>query len=100
MRAKAVPGLGCPELLLAPFDTLAAMPDQHFEELGRKLSEAAESGDENARAVLARLGQFKDDPDDNSLDWLNEAAVRWESEHPELAQIAVRLINALTAGGL
>lgn len=75
------------------------MSEQHFEDLGRKLSEAAESGDEDAREVLERLNQFKDDPDDDSLDWLNEAAVKWESEHPELAIIAVRLINALTAGG-
>ncbi|MDH3189836.1 MAG: DUF4404 family protein [Acidimicrobiia bacterium] len=76
------------------------MSDQHFEELGRKLSEAAASGDEDAQAVLERLGQFEADPEDDSLDWLNEAAVRWESEHPELAQVAVKVINALTAGGL
>lgn len=76
------------------------MPDQHFEELGRKLSDAAESGDEDAKAVLERLGAFTSDPEDDSLDWLNEAAARWESEHPELAQIAVKVINALTAGGL
>lgn len=75
------------------------MTDEHFEELGRKLSEAADSGDADAMAVLDRLNQFKGDPDDDSLDWLNEAAVKWESEHPELAEIAVRLINALTAGG-
>lgn len=75
------------------------MTDEHFEELGRKLSEAADSGDADAMAVLNRLNQFKEDPDDDSLDWLNEAAVKWESEHPELANIAVRLINALTAGG-
>lgn len=75
------------------------MSEQHFEELGRQLSEAAESGDEDAKAVLDRLNQFKEDPDDDSLDWLNEAAIKWESEHPELATIAVRLINALTAGG-
>ncbi len=75
------------------------MTDEHFEELGRKLSEAADSGDADAMAVLDRLNQFKDDPDDDSLDWLNEAAVKWESEHPELANVAVRLINALTAGG-
>ncbi|HEY5890748.1 MAG TPA: hypothetical protein VIW94_08635 [Acidimicrobiia bacterium] len=75
------------------------MNDEHFEELGRKLSQAADSGDADARAVLDRLNQFKDDPDDDSLDWLNEAAVKWEIEHPELANIAVRLINALTAGG-
>lgn len=76
------------------------MADEHFEELGRKLSEAAESGDEDARLVLDRLGQFEADPDDESLDWLHEAAVRWESDHPELAEIAVKVINALTAGGL
>lgn len=75
------------------------MTDEHFEELGRKLSEAADTGDADAKVVLDRLNQFKDDPDDDSLDWLNEAAVKWESEHPELANIAVRLINALTAGG-
>jgi hypothetical protein len=75
------------------------MPEQHFEELGRKLSEAADSGDEDAREVLEWLNKFKDDPDDDSLDWLNEAAIKWESEHPELANVAVSLINALTAGG-
>jgi predicted NBD/HSP70 family sugar kinase len=75
------------------------MPDEHFEELGRKLSEAADQGDEQARDVLDRLNKYRDDPDDDSLDWLNEAAIRWESEHPELANIAVRVINALTAGG-
>lgn len=75
------------------------MSQQDFEELGRKLSEAADSGDADARAVLDRLNQFKEDDDDDSLDWLNEAAIKWESEHPELANLAVRLINALTAGG-
>lgn len=85
---------------MEPSDRLPAMPDQHFEELGRKLSEAADAGDEDARAVLERLGRFTADPDDDSLDWLNEAAIRWESEHPELARVAVKVINALTAGGL
>jgi hypothetical protein len=75
------------------------MSDQHFEELGRKLSEAADSGDEDARTVLERLNQFKDNPEDDSLDWLSEAAIRWESDHPELANVAVSFINALTAGG-
>jgi hypothetical protein len=75
------------------------MSEQHFEDLGKKLAEAAEQGDEEAKAVLDRLNKFKDDPDDDSLDWLNEAAVRWESEHPELANLAVRVVNALTAGG-
>lgn len=75
------------------------MSQQDFEELGRKLSEAADNGDADARAVLDRLNQFKEDDDDDSLDWLNEAAIKWESEHPELANLAVRLINALTAGG-
>lgn len=86
--------------MAAASDTIPSMSDQHFEELGRKLSEAAESGDQDARAVLERLGAFTSDPNDESLDWLNEAAARWESEHPELAQIAVKVINALTAGGL
>ncbi len=76
------------------------MSDEHFEELGRKLSEAAASGDENAREVLQKLTRFQEDPEDDSLEWLNEAAIRWESEHPELANVAVKVINALTAGGL
>lgn len=75
------------------------MSDNDFEELGRKLSEAADGGDDEAEAVLDRLNKFRDDPEDDSLDWLNEAAIRWESEHPELAEVAVRVINALTAGG-
>lgn len=76
------------------------MSDEHFEELGRKLSEAAASGDEDAKQVLDRLSKFQGDPEDDSLEWLNEAAIRWESEHPELANVAVKVINALTAGGL
>jgi hypothetical protein len=75
------------------------MADQHFEELGRQLAEAADRGDEDAQAVLDRLTRYQEDPDDDSLDWLNEAAIKWESEHPELANLAVRVINALTAGG-
>lgn len=75
------------------------MPERDFESLGRKLTEAAASGDEHAREVLGRLEEFRGDPEDDSLDWLNEAAIRWESEHPELARIAVRLINTLTSGG-
>lgn len=76
------------------------MSDEHFEELGRKLSEAAASGDEDAKQVLDRLSKFQGDSEDDSLEWLNEAAIRWESEHPELANVAVKVINALTAGGL
>lgn len=76
------------------------MSDEHFEELGRKLSAAAASGDEDAREVLQKLTRFQEDPEDDSLEWLNEAAIRWESEHPELANVAVKVINALTAGGL
>lgn len=76
------------------------MAPQDFEELGRRLSEAAESGDEHARAVLERLRRYEGDPEDEELDWLSEAAIRWESEHPELANIAVRVINTLTSGGL
>ena len=75
------------------------MPDKDFEQLGRSLTEAADAGDEHAQEVLARLEQFQADPEDDSLDWLNEAAIRWESEHPELARIAVRVINTLTSGG-
>lgn len=76
------------------------MSDDYFEELGRKLSEAAASGDENAKEVLEQLSKFQEDPEDGSLEWLNEAAIRWESEHPELADVAVKVINALTAGGM
>lgn len=75
------------------------MAEQYYEELGRKLSDAAEGGDEEAEAVLNRLNKFREDPDDEDLDWLSEAAIRWESEHPELANVAARLVNALTAGG-
>jgi hypothetical protein len=76
------------------------MPDKDFEELGRKLSEAAERGDPDALAVLERLRRFKEDPEDTETDWLTEAAIRWESEHPELAKIAVRVVNTLTSGGV
>lgn len=74
-------------------------PEEHFDELGKRLEERAAEGDEDARATLERLEKFRNDPEDDALDWLNEAAIRWESEHPELANIAVRVINALTAGG-
>jgi hypothetical protein len=76
------------------------MSDKDFEDLGRKLSEAAERGDAEAQAVLERLRRFKDDPEDTETDWLTEAAIRWESEHPELAEIAVRVVNTLTSGGV
>ena len=76
------------------------MVRRDFEELGRRLAEAAESGDEHAKAVLDRLERFQGDDEDTELDWLTEAAIRWESEHPELANIAVRVVNALTSGGL
>jgi hypothetical protein len=76
------------------------MSDKDFEVLGRKLSEAAERGDAEAQAVLDRLRRFKDDPEDTETDWLTEAAIRWESEHPELAEIAVRVVNTLTSGGV
>lgn len=76
------------------------MSDKDFEILGRKLSEAAERGDEDAQAVLDRLRVFKDDPEDTETDWLTEAAIRWESEHPELADLAVRVVNTLTSGGI
>jgi hypothetical protein len=76
------------------------MSDKDFEVLGRKLSEAAERGDAEAQAVLERLRRFKDDPEDTETDWLTEAAIRWESEHPELAEIAVRVVNTLTSGGV
>ena len=74
-------------------------PEEHFDELGKQLEQRAAEGDEDARATLERLEKYRSDPDDDALDWLNEAAIRWESEHPELANIAVRVINALTAGG-
>jgi hypothetical protein len=80
--------------------TLAAMPEREFEELDRKLSERAEAGDTDANQLRERLARFRDDPEDDELDWLSEAAIRWESEHPELANIAVRVINTLTSGGL
>lgn len=76
------------------------MSDKDFEVLGRKLSEAAASGDEEAQALLDRLRRFEGDPEDTETDWLTEAAIRWESEHPELAEIAVRVVNTLTSGGI
>ena len=76
------------------------MSEKDFEILGRKLSEAAESGDEEAQVLLERLRKFEEDPEDTETDWLTEAAIRWESEHPELAEIAVRVVNTLTSGGI
>jgi hypothetical protein len=76
------------------------MSDKELEALGRKLAEAAERGDPDALAVLDRLRRFEEDPEDTETDWLTEAAIRWESEHPELAKIAVRVVNTLTSGGV
>jgi hypothetical protein len=75
------------------------MPDEHFDELGHRLSEAAKAGNQDAESTLERMRAFREDPEDDDLDWLSEAAIRWESEHPELARVAVKVINALTAGG-
>jgi hypothetical protein len=73
------------------------MPQEHMERLRRYLEEAASDGDDEARTLLAEIGDSKDE---GLVDRLNEAALRWQASHPELSRLLGRVADLLSAEGI
>lgn len=77
-----------------------------FEELLRQLRHAADEGNEGAREVLRRMGEYGDGRDTSEesregvLQVLTDAVYQFEADHPRLTAAIQKVVDSLTAGGL
>jgi len=79
---------------------------RNVERLHDELSQAAEAGDAHAREMLGHLGAYlgndapSADEHDALRDRLNEALVRFDTEHPTLSGAIKGVIDSLGAAGI
>lgn len=81
------------------------MPDdirKHLDELHAHLESVEGSEAADLRGAVAKYRESLEDDDhddDDFIDGLREAALRYEVSHPELSNFMARLVNTLTAAG-
>ena len=77
-----------------------------MERLHQELSEAAAGGDEHAREMLDHVGAYleSESPSGEEHEALSErlqdALVRFDTDHPTLAGTIQGVVDSLTAGGI
>jgi len=76
------------------------MPEEHIKRLRQSLEDVAATGDTEADELLSHLGASAEERDENLLDRLNEAALRWQATHPELSRLIGRVADLLSAEGI
>lgn len=79
---------------------------RNVERLHDELTEAADAGDEHARQMLTHIGDYldRDDPSDEEHEALrhrlDEALVRFDTEHPTLSGAIKGVVDSLGAAGI
>lgn len=79
--------------------------NRDFEELLRQLQHAANEGNEGAKEVLRRMGEYREGGDSEESregvrQVLSDAVYQFEADHPRLTAAIQKVVDSLTAGGL
>jgi hypothetical protein len=79
---------------------------RNVERLHEELTQAAAGGDEHAQEMLDHVGAYlereepAEDDHENLAERLNEALVRFDTEHPSLAGAIQGVIDSLSSAGI
>ena len=74
---------------------------RHLDDLDEQLEAVSDDeADQLKGAVAAYRDEDTEDDDEGFMEHLSEAALRFETSHPEISNAIARVIDSLTAAGI